>query len=148
MLPSNRIANMAKEDTDVGHQDDEPSMLKSSAMETATYAAKLYKKLNKYDQQDGEVDFPNWWQKKLILARDYMSAAFHYLDSEEKQPVIDQLALESVNEVDEDRFVKAAFEDLEQVISNLAHTANISEDEALYMLDNDIKRVQEATVYR
>jgi len=133
MKPSNRIAKMAKEDTDVGHQDDEPSMLKSSAMETATYAAKLYKKLNKYDQQDGEVDFPNWWQKKLILARDYMSAAFHYLDSEEKQPVIDQLALESVNEVDEDRFVKAAFEDLEQVISNLAHTANISEDEALEM---------------
>ena len=134
MSPHSRFKKMAqKEDTDVGHQDDEPSMLKSSAMETATYAAKLYKKLNKYDQQDGEVDFPNWWQKKLILARDYMSAAFHYLDSEEKQPVIDQLALESVNEVDEDRFVKAAFEDLEQVISNLAHTANISEDEALEM---------------
>jgi hypothetical protein len=134
MSPHSRFKKMAqKEDTDVGHQDDEPSMLKSSAMETATYAAKLYKKLNKYDQQDGEVDFPNWWQKKLILARDYMSAAFHYLDSEEKQPVIDQLALESVNEVDEDRFVKAAFEDLEQVISNLAHTANISENEALEM---------------
>ena len=84
------------EDTDVGHQDDEPSMLKSSAMETAEYAAKLYKKLDKYDQHDGEVDFPNWWQKKLILAREYMSAAYHYIDSEEKQPALDQLALESV----------------------------------------------------
>ena len=82
------------EDTDIGHQDDEPSMLKSSAFETATYAAKLAKKLAQYDQVDGEVDFPNWWQKKLILARDYMSAAYHYLDSEEKQPLIDKLALE------------------------------------------------------
>ena len=86
-------------DLDVGHQDDEPNMLKSSAFETAEYAAKLVKKLQRYDQHDGEVDFPNWWQKKLILARDYMSAAFHYLDSQEKQPAIDQLALEeNVNE--------------------------------------------------
>ena len=82
------------DDLDVGHQDDEPNMLKSSAFETATYAAKLAKKLAQYDQVDGEVDFPNWWQKKLILARDYMSAAYHYLDSEEKQPLIDKLALE------------------------------------------------------
>ena len=88
-----------EDDLDVGHQDDEPSMLKSSAFETATYAAKLAKKLAQYDQVDGEVDFPNWWQKKLILARDYMSAAYHYLDSEEKQPLIDKLALEEgVNE--------------------------------------------------
>jgi len=84
-----------EEDKDIGHQDNEPNMLKSSAFETAQYAAKLVKKLNRYDKHDGEVDFPNWWQKKLILARDYMSAAFHYLDSEEKQPAIDQLALEN-----------------------------------------------------
>ena len=88
-------------DLDVGHQDDEPNMLKSSAFETAEYAAKLVKKLDMYDKHDGEVDFPNWWQKKLILARDYMSAAFHYLDSQEKQPAIDQLALE--NKVNEGR---------------------------------------------
>jgi hypothetical protein len=35
--------------------------------------------------------------------------------------------------VNEDRFVAAAFEDLEQVIRNLAHTAEISEDEAIEM---------------
>jgi len=81
-------------DLDVGHEDDEPSMLKSSAMETAEYAAKLYKKLQRYDNMDGEVDFPHWWQSKLVLAREYMSAAYHYLDSEEKQPALDQLALE------------------------------------------------------
>ena len=191
MLPHNRFKKMTqKEDTDVGHVDDEPDMLQATAYEIATYAAKLSKKLAKYDAHDGEVDFPNWWQAKLILAKDYMSKAYHYLDSEEKQPALDQLALENVdkvaggipykregnkfiiteplddatkeriigrakehghhaapnqaggitimakdgvNEVDEDRFVRAAFEDLEQVIKNLAHTANISEDEALEM---------------
>ena len=82
------------DDLDVGHQDDEPGMLKSTSYEIATYAARLYKKLSKYDQLDGEVDFPNWWQSKLILAKDYVSKAYHYLDSEEKQPIIDKLALE------------------------------------------------------
>tara|TARA_A100001201_G_scaffold46273_2_gene46938 strand:- start:759 stop:2825 length:2067 start_codon:yes stop_codon:yes gene_type:complete len=88
-----------KEDMDVGHQDDEPDMLQSTAFETAQYAAKLVKKLQKYDNFDGEVDFPNWWQSKLILAKDYMQKAYHYLDSEEKQPAIDQLALENVDKV-------------------------------------------------
>jgi hypothetical protein len=102
-------------DLDVGHQDDEPNMLKSSAMETAEYAAKLYKKLDKYDQHDGEVDFPNWWQKKLILAREYMSAAYHYLDSEEKQPALDQLALESV--------VKEGRGDMERIVDLISDKA-------------------------
>ena len=81
-------------DLDVGHQDDEPNMLKKDIYDVITYAAKLYKQLDKYDQHDGEVDFPHWWQKKVTLAREYMSAAQHYLEGEEKQPAIDQLALE------------------------------------------------------
>ena len=86
-------------DLDIGHQDDEPDMLKQYAYDIATYAAKLYKQLDKYDQMDAEVDFPNWWQSKVILAKDYISKAQHYLEFEEKQPAIDQLALEeSVNE--------------------------------------------------
>ena len=72
------------EDTDVGHQDDEPNMLKSTALEIMEYGKKLMDKLDKYDDMEGEVDFPNWWQSKLTLARDYVSKAYHYLDSEEK----------------------------------------------------------------
>lgn len=127
MLPHNRFKKMTqKEDTDVGHQDDEPDMLSASAMETAEYAAKLVKKLQKYDQHDGEVDFPNWWQKKLILAREYMSAAYHYLDSEEKQPAIDQLALEGS--------IKEGRGDLQTIIGIIEDRASDSgfsvEDEA------------------
>ena len=91
------------EDMDIGHQDDEPDMLKQHAYDIAQYAAKLYKALDKYDKYDGEVDFPNWWQSKLILARDYISKAQHYLEFEEKQPAIDQLALEGKYKSDAQR---------------------------------------------
>ena len=84
------------EDLDVGHQDDEPHMLKKDLYDVITYASKLYKALDKYDNARGEVDFPHWWQKKVTLAREYMSSAQHYLEGEEKQPAIDQLALEHV----------------------------------------------------
>lgn len=74
-----------KEDIDVGHQDDEPDMLKSTAMEIVEYGKKLYDALDKYDEMEDEVDFPNWWQSKLIVAKDYIQKAYHYLDSEEKK---------------------------------------------------------------
>jgi hypothetical protein len=46
--------------------------------------------MDKYDQ-GGEVDFPHWWQGKVIKARDYMVAAKHYLDGEEKVDQIDAM---------------------------------------------------------
>jgi hypothetical protein len=94
-------------DLDVGHQDDEPNMLKKDVYDIAVYAAKLYKQLNKYDQADGEVDFPHWWQAKVIKARDFISSAQHYLEAEEKQPIIDALALEGkegASAKEEDKF--------------------------------------------
>ena len=94
-------------DLDVGHQDDEPNMLKKDLYDIATYAAKLYKQLGKYDKQDGEVDFPHWWQKKVTLAREYISSAQHYLEAEEKQPALDQLALERVVKDNESPTLKA-----------------------------------------
>ena len=78
------------EDLDVGHQDNEPQMLKSDLYRIAKYAAELYKMMDKYDQ-GGEVDFPHWWQGKVIKARDYMVAAKHYLDGEEKVDQIDAM---------------------------------------------------------
>jgi len=40
---------------------------------------------------DHEVDFPHWWQAKIIKARDYMVGAKHYLDGEEKIDQIDSI---------------------------------------------------------
>jgi hypothetical protein len=91
----NSIIKKAKnEDIDLGHQDDEPDMLKASVYRIAKYAASLYKMLDKYDQMDQEVDFPDWWQEKIHLAADYMDKAKHYLEFEDKQPALDAMIQE------------------------------------------------------
>jgi hypothetical protein len=85
-----------EEDLDVGHQDNEPQMLKSDLYRIAKYAGELYKMLDKYDQ-GGEVDFPHWWQGKVIKARDLMVSAKHYLDGEEKVDQIDAMLGERID---------------------------------------------------
>jgi hypothetical protein len=79
------------EDLDVGHQDDEPSMLKSELARTIKMAAMLYKKIDAYDKIEGEVDFPQWWQAKIIKAKSYLQAAFDYLDGAEMTASIDAM---------------------------------------------------------
>lgn len=90
------IAKNIGEDLDVGHQDDEPAMLKSDVYRIAKMAAMLYKELDKFDGTQ-EVDFPHWWQAKIIKAYDYLQAAYGYLDGENKVAQLDTtgvLALE------------------------------------------------------
>ena len=83
--------NVKEDDSDIGHQDDEPKMLKSDLYRIAKYAGELYKMMNAYDDMPNEVDFPHWWQAKIIKARDYMVGAKHYLDGEEKVDQIDAM---------------------------------------------------------
>lgn len=85
-----RGVNLKQEDLDIGHQDDEPSMLKSDVYRIAKMAAMLYKQLDNYDNM-GEVDFPHWWQAKIIKAYDYLQSAYGYLDGEEKTAAIDAM---------------------------------------------------------
>ena len=88
------------EDMDVGHQDDESKMMKSDLYRVAKYAAELYKMMDAYDDMPNEVDFPHWWQAKIIKARDYMVGAKHYLDGEEKVDQIDAMMDGSMEEAD------------------------------------------------
>ena len=92
-------AKKIAEDLDVGHQDDEPAMLKSDVYRIAKMAAMLYKQLNNYDQMPGEVDFPHWWQAKIIKAYDYLQAAYGYLDGQEKTAAIDSMMNENEEDV-------------------------------------------------
>ena len=80
-----------EEDLDVGHQDDEPHMLKSELVRAAKMIQMLYQKIDKYDKIPGEVDFPQWWQKKIINANAMLDSAFDYLDGEEKVAQIDAI---------------------------------------------------------
>tara|TARA_Y100001973_G_C5184852_1_gene327176 strand:+ start:929 stop:1885 length:957 start_codon:yes stop_codon:yes gene_type:complete len=85
------------EDKDIGHQDDEPNMLRSTTLELMEYSKKLHDALKKYDDSSEEVDFPNWWQSKLIISKEYLQKAYHYLDSEEK--LSNEVQTEQINEV-------------------------------------------------
>jgi hypothetical protein len=48
----------------------------------------LYQMVDQFEGK-GEVDFPHWWQSKIIKAKEMMSSAKHYLDFELKEPEID-----------------------------------------------------------
>ena len=89
-----------EETISVGHVDDEPGMLKQYAFDTAEYAVKLYKLLHHYEQMEDHVDFPNWWQHKVMMAREYISKATHYLEFETKEPEIDAQIDNAPPEVD------------------------------------------------
>ena len=84
------------EDLDVGHQDDEPNMLKKKMYRAAKMAAMLYKELDKFDSLPNEVDFPDWWQAKLTKAADYLNSAFDYLDGEQQTAKLDAMAEDNI----------------------------------------------------
>ena len=75
----------------------------------------LYRAVDKYDNQ-GEVDFPQWWQKKIIKANAMLDSAFDYLDGEEMVAKIDamidgaeevEVDIDVVNEVDQEKRLDA-----------------------------------------
>jgi len=80
------------EDIEVGHEDDEPGMLKNELARAAKMAAMLYKKVKAYGDTGEEIDFPQWWQGKIIKAKDYLQGAYDYLDGEESVAKIDATA--------------------------------------------------------
>jgi len=75
------IAKNMKEDLDVGHQDDEPGMLLGDLYGIMQSAKSLYELVSQFEGQE-EVDFPHWWQAKIINAKANLSAARQYLDFE------------------------------------------------------------------
>ena len=78
-----------KEDIDLGHEDNEPHMIKGELYQIGKYAMKLYATLEELEETGEEIDFPAWWQSKITTAKNMMSSARHYLDFELKEPYID-----------------------------------------------------------
>ncbi len=89
-----------KEDLDIGHQDNEPHMLKKELARAGQMIQMLYRAVDKYDG-GGEVDFPQWWQAKIIKANAMLDSAFDYLDGEEMVAKIDAM-IDSADEVEID----------------------------------------------
>jgi hypothetical protein len=89
-----------KEDLDIGHQDDEPGMLKAELARAGQMIQMLYRAVDKYDGE-GEVDFPQWWQAKIIKANAMLDSAFDYLDGKEMVAKIDAM-IDGADEVEVD----------------------------------------------
>jgi hypothetical protein len=85
------------EDLDLGHQDNEPHMIKGELYRIGKYAIELYQMVGKFEGK-GEVDFPAWWQSKITTAMNNMVSAKHYLDFELKEPTIDNMVTVSSDE--------------------------------------------------
>ena len=101
--------NPMSEDLDIGHQDDEPGMLKAELARAGQMVQMLYRAVDKYDGQ-GEVDFPQWWQKKIIQANAMLDSAFDYIDGKEKVAQIDAV-IDMVDEVTTDKEFEASEEE-------------------------------------
>ena len=97
------------EDLDIGHEDNEPQMLKAELARAGQMVQMLYKAIDKYDGQ-GEVDFPQWWQKKIIQANAMLDSAFDYIDGKEKVAQIDAV-IDMVDEVTTDKEFEASEEE-------------------------------------
>ena len=70
------------EDTDLGHQDNEPGMLRADLSIIERYAEELGEMMKDFDEMNTEIDLPHWWQTKIIKAKDYIVGAKHYLRAE------------------------------------------------------------------
>jgi len=79
------------EDLDLGHQDDEPHMIKGELYKIAQNALALYKMLEPFDNSNQEVDLPAWWQSKITKACTMLGSAKSYLEFELKEPQIDAM---------------------------------------------------------
>ena len=70
------------EDTDLGHEDNEPGMLRADLSTIERYAEELGEMMKSFEEMDEEIDLPHWWQTKIIKAKDYIIGAKHYLRAE------------------------------------------------------------------
>lgn len=104
------------EDLDIGHEDDEPGMLKAELARAGQMIQMLYRTVDKYDGH-GEVDFPQWWQKKIIQANAMLDSAFDYIDGKEKVAQIDAMIdvmneeKDSKNEIEAEKAIRQTLKD-------------------------------------
>jgi hypothetical protein len=102
----NKEGHMKQDDLDLGHQDNEPHMIKGDLYNIGKNSMALYRMVDQFDGP-GEVDFPAWWQAKVTKARDYLKGAREYLDYELKKSQIDIAVMEETGTVTTDNEEKA-----------------------------------------
>ena len=122
-----------KEDFDIGHEDDEPSMLKNKMYRASKLASMLFDKLDNYDDMATEVDFPDWWQAKLSKAKDMLQSAYDYLDGEEGVAQADAMNEEIGMEYEYDDIVGPLMQNMVKMEKWVAQNAS-DDTEAIQLL--------------
>ena len=97
----NEVESAVNEDLDLGHEDNEPSMIKGDLYQIGKASMNLYKILDQFDDM-GEVDLPSWWQSKIFKAKEAVTGAQEYLEFELKEPKIDSVVDVAIDVVDEE----------------------------------------------
>jgi hypothetical protein len=126
-----KFASTLNEDLDLGHQDDEPHMIKAELAHIAKYAIELYKMVDQFEGEQ-EVDFPAWWQAKITTAKNMISSAKHYLQFELEEPKIDAMVGVASEEgvVDEGKLNKKE----EKIVKGLKKSGFKKDDPEMYAI--------------
>jgi hypothetical protein len=114
------------EDLDLGHEDDEPHMIKAELARIGKYAMELYKMVDQFEGPQ-EVDFPAWWQSKITTASNMVSSAKHYLEFELEEPKIDAMVGVATQEdvIDEGKLTKPE----EKIVKALKKSGKFKKDD-------------------
>jgi len=132
------------EDLDLGHEDDEPHMVKGELYRIGKYAMELYQIVDGFEGP-GEVDFPAWWQSKITTSMNNMVSAKHYLDFELKEPAIDAMVGVASDEevIDEKKLTSAEKKKKEEIVKGMKDSFK-GDKEAMYAIATDkAKKVAE-----
>lgn len=118
---------MQMEDLDLGHEDDEPHMVKGELYKIAQNAMALYKMLEPFDKMEQEVDLPAWWQSKITKACTMLGSAKSYLEFELKEPQIDAMTdvMSQEDVIDEGKLTKKE----EKIVKALKKTGDFKKDD-------------------
>ena len=125
------IEKNMNEDLDIGHEDNEPHMLKADLYRIGKYAMELYQMMDEFEGK-GEVDFPHWWQSKIINAKSNLVGAKHYLDFEIKEPAIDA----TINAADMEESIDREFHTTSKT-SGHGNLEDLSADELQKYIDDN-----------
>ena len=126
-----KFASTLNEDLDLGHEDNEPHMIKAELAHIAKYAIELYKMVDQFEGPQ-EVDFPAWWQSKITTARNMISSAKHYLEFELEEPKIDAMVGVASEEgaIDEGKLNKKE----EKIVKGLKKSGFKKDDPEMYAI--------------
>jgi hypothetical protein len=137
---------MQTEDLDLGHEDDEPHMLKADLYKIGKYVMELYQMVDQFEGKS-EVDFPAWWQNKINTAKNMISSAKHYLEFELKEPQIDAMVgvaqSEDIINIDEKKLTSAEKKKKEEIVKGMKKSFKGDKEDMYAIATSKAKKVAE-----